>query len=90
MSDWLSSHGGGASTSPPPSLTDRWDDVITARADLSVQRCDPRHDSGTATRVALVRALESYLALIAARGYPAPYALVNELQMQRRICRSGP
>ena len=70
-------------------LASLWSDIVTARTRLSGQRTAPRHDAETASRLALVRALEVYLGRVAGLGYPAPYSLVNELQMQRRICRLG-
>lgn len=64
-----------------------WSDVVEARAVVAAQRLEPRHPPGLETRKTLILALEAYLGLIIDRGYPAPYALTNELNMQRRVCR---
>lgn len=67
-------------------LGDLWDDVVRARVGVAEERHDPQHHVGPTARIALVSALEAYLGDIAERGYPAPYALVNELNLQRLAC----
>lgn len=68
-------------------LEDLWADVVSARAAVAEQRHDPQHHPGTAPRSDLILALEAYLGYIIQRGYPAPYLLVNELTVQRRVSR---
>ena len=68
-------------------LEELWSQVAEARAVVAAQRLEPRNHPGTAARQALILALEAYLGLIIERGYPAPYGLTNELNMQRRVCR---
>lgn len=68
-------------------LEDLWADVVIARVGVAEQRHDPQHHPGVAPRVALILALEAYLGCISRRGYPMPYMLVNELSVQRRVCR---
>lgn len=64
-----------------------WTDVVSARAAVAEQRHDPRGHSGLGPRQSLILALESYLTFIIQRGYPAPYGLTNELNVQRGVCR---
>lgn len=64
-----------------------WAEVVSARGAVAEQRHDPQHHPGTGPRTDLILALEAYLGCIIARGYPAPYALVSELSVQRRVCR---
>ena len=74
-------------------LQDLWADVISARAAVAEQRHDPQHHPGSGPRTALILALEAYLSCIIQGGFPAPYALVSELGIQRRVSRwlgSGP
>ena len=68
-------------------LEDLWGDVVSARAAVAEQRHDPQHHPGAGPRIALIRALEAYLSCIIQRGYPAPYLLVTELSVQRRVSR---
>lgn len=68
-------------------LEDLWAEVVSARAAVAEQRHDPQHHPGTGPRAALILALEAYLGCIIQRGYPAPYLLVNELSVQRRVSR---
>lgn len=70
------------------SLPALWDDILSARARVAEHR-RPAERADGAPRIALVRALESYLSLIASKGYPPPYALVNELNIQRSIGPGG-
>lgn len=81
--EWVGDdHGVSGAAAGLPAL---WGEVLRARAQMEQQRHHPTGHPGGAPRVALVRALESYLGLIAAKGYPPPHALITELQMQRRI-----
>ncbi|GAC1522853.1 MAG: hypothetical protein NVS3B1_08700 [Marmoricola sp.] len=64
-----------------------WTDVVSARAAVAEQRQDPRSHPGVGPRQSLILALECYLSFIIQRGYPAPYGLTNELNVQRGVCR---
>lgn len=68
-------------------MEELWSEVVEARAVVAAQRLEPRNPPGLGARKALILALEAYLGLISERGYPAPYGLTNELNMQRRVCR---
>jgi hypothetical protein len=65
----------------PPAL---WGAVLNARADLAHRRSLPGHLEPS-VRVALVTALESYVESLAERGHPVPYALRDELRLQRSV-----
>ena len=77
----------GSSGAWGSALEDLWADVVSARVAVAEQRHDPPHHPGTGPRTALILALEAYLSYIIQRGYPAPYLLVNELSVQRRVSR---
>jgi len=71
-------------------LAPLWDEVVRARTDVAQERQDPQRRSGQEARHVLIAALEDYLGEIASRRYPAPYALVNELHLQRVVCARYP
>jgi len=74
----------------PPSREGLWAEVMRARVDVALERQDPRHHVGPSSRLALIDALEAYLESIEELRYPLPFALVNELRMQRVACHRHP
>lgn len=67
-----------------------WQEIVVARAALASERHGTRHHPEPSARIALIRALEAYLATIAACGYPAPHQVTNELHLHRvavHLCR---
>jgi hypothetical protein len=64
-----------------------WKAVLNARADLAHERRRTTGDTGA--RIAFVEALQSYINSLAERGHPVPYALRDELRLQRLICGSS-
>jgi len=63
-----------------------WNAVLRARADLAHERHLPQRHLEPSARVGLVKALESYVKSLVERGYPVPYALRDELRLQRLTC----
>lgn len=63
-----------------------WDAVLSARADLARERQLPHRHLELSARVALVEALELYVESLAERGHPVPYALRDDLRLQRLTC----
>jgi hypothetical protein len=81
----------GAPPAPPASgrrlaPAGLWNAVLSARADLAHERHLPQRHLESSARVALVEALESYVKSLAERGHPVPYALRDELRLQRLTC----
>jgi hypothetical protein len=66
---------------PAPSTL--WERVLEARAALAHERHLPTSGLVPDARLALVDALESYVESLDGRGYPVPYALRDELRLQR-------
>ena len=64
-----------------------WEAVLNARADLARERDRTQRDPGA--RIAFVEALQSYVNSLAERGHPVPYALRDELRLQRLSCESS-
>ena len=64
-----------------------WKAVVNARADLAHERHRPQADPGI--RIAFVDALQSYVDSLTERGHPVPYALRDELRLQRLSCESS-
>jgi len=60
-----------------------WNAVLSARADLARERLQPQRHLERAAKVALLEALESYVKSLTDRGHPVPYALRDELRLQR-------
>jgi hypothetical protein len=73
-------------TLPRPDPAELWDVVLGARAALEHERQVSLKSSEPSARVELVRALESYVASLTERGHPVPYALRDELRLQRLTC----
>jgi hypothetical protein len=78
-------------TPPPrgrrPTPVDLWEAVLSARTGLALERALPdRHRQPTA-QVVLVGALEAYILSLAERGHPVPYALRDEVRLQRLTSR---
>ena len=63
--------------------TDLWDAVLNARAALAHERHLPQGGLEPTARLALLHALESYVKSLGERGHPVPYALRDELRLQR-------
>jgi hypothetical protein len=63
-----------------------WKAVLRARADLALERHLSQRHLEPSARVALVEALESYVTSLAERGHPVPYAIRDELRLQRLTC----
>ena len=78
--------------SPPPAVGHRvapaglWDAVLKARADVAGERHLRQGPPEPSTRAALLGALESYVQSLTDRGHPVPYALRDELRLQRLTC----
>jgi hypothetical protein len=63
-----------------------WKAVLKARADLAHERHLPQKHLEPSARVTLVEALEAYVTSLVERGHPVPYALRDELRLQRLTC----
>ena len=63
--------------------TGLWAAVLGARAALAHERHVPQRGLVPAARLALLDALESYVKSLDERGHPVPYALRDELRLQR-------
>jgi hypothetical protein len=63
-----------------------WKAVLKAHADLAHERHLSQRNLESSARVALVEALEWYVASVVERGHPVPYALRDELRLQRLTC----
>jgi hypothetical protein len=72
----------------PRTPVDLWNAVLRARIDLADERALPRSHRQPTARVVLVGALEAYVTSLAERGHPVPYALRDEVRLQRRTCTS--
>lgn len=73
------------STSEPADL---WRQVLKARGVVTSQRHLPVRGSYAAARGELLFALEAYAESLAARGRPIPYALRDELRLNRLTSRA--
>lgn len=63
-----------------------WDQVVEARGLVASQRHLPVDRSFVGARVELLVALEAYAASLASHGRPIPYALRDDLRLQRLTC----
>ena len=63
-----------------------WKAVVRARADLADERHRAHRGLDSTARVVLVAALELYVESLVERGHPVPYALRDELRLQRLTC----
>lgn len=59
--------------------------VLSARAAVAVQRRLPRGAAEVAARADLLRALEAYVDSLLRRRLPVPYAMRDELRLQRLV-----
>lgn len=80
----------GRSPAPARGLTARglWEAVLSARAVWAQERHLPQRGLEPAARLALLDALEAYVKSLDERGHPVPYALRDELRLQRLTCRA--
>lgn len=60
-----------------------WERVLSARTTLAYERHLPQRGLEPTARLALLDALESYVKSLDERGHPVPYALRDELRLQR-------
>lgn len=63
--------------------------VFKARALLAQERHMIHGQSEAVARAYLLAALEAYVHRLDKRGFPIPYALRDELRLQRIACRAG-
>jgi hypothetical protein len=63
-----------------------WHAVLSARAAWAHERHLSDRGSESDARLALVDALEAYVKSLDERGHPVPYALRDELRLQRLTC----
>ena len=63
-----------------------WEAVLSARAVWAHERHLPQRGSEPNARLALLHALEAYVESLDERGHPVPYALRDELRLQRLTC----
>ena len=67
-----------------------WQAVLSARADRAQLRRHPAPGRDWAAQTALLNALEGYVHSLHVRGRPVPYALRDELCIERNIHPSRP
>ena len=72
-----------AVTHPKAAPTVLWEEVVRARAALADERQLTQGSAAAAARAELLRALEAYVESLSARGRPIPYAMRDELRLQR-------
>lgn len=68
---------------PGHTPADLWRAVLVARDALAHERHLRQRPSEPSARAALVEALEAYVRSLDERGHPVPYALRDELRLQR-------
>ena len=75
----------GPRPDPRPGVTPAslWDAVLTARAALVHERNLHQRPGELTARAVLLRALEAYVRSLEERSHPIPYALRDELRLQR-------
>jgi hypothetical protein len=73
---------------PRPGVTPAslWDAVLTARVALVHERHLHPRPTGLSARAVLLEALEAYVRSLEERSHPIPYALRDELRLQRLTC----
>jgi hypothetical protein len=64
--------------------------VMQAREAVTQQRRVPNARAVSSARHELLSALEEYVAGLSRRGAPVPYALRDELRLQRLTCGADP
>jgi hypothetical protein len=79
------------SPTPEPGPTARvlWRAVLDARAAWAHERHLPQRSLEPSARLALLDALEAYVKSLNERGHPVPYALRDELRLQRLTCMAS-
>ena len=84
----LAPRGGPGSPDPGPAedLVGLWNRLVEARDTVTRQRHLPPGSSASLARGELLRALEAYVAGLASHGRPIPYALRDDLRLQRLTC----
>ncbi|GAB2866338.1 hypothetical protein [Nocardioides pacificus] len=65
------------------SAAELWEAVLQAREVLAHERTQPRSSSATEARVTLLHALEAYVDHLERHRRPIPYAIRDELRLQR-------
>jgi hypothetical protein len=78
--------------SPTPgrlTATGLWQAVLSARAAWAHERHLPQRGLEPNARIALLDALEAYVKSLDQRGHPVPYALRDELRLQRLTCAAS-
>src|SRR6476660_3773399 len=71
---------------PDVTPTNLWDAVLMARAALAHERHQHRRPAERTARAVLLEALEEYVRSLEERSHPIPYALRDELRLQRLTC----
>jgi len=71
-------------TPQAPNAQDLWNNLVSARAEVSRSRRLPMDAAGATARHDLLAALEAYVACLVEHGRPIPYALRDELRLQQR------
>lgn len=66
-----------------------WDAVLTARTALVHERHLHRRLAESTARAVLLEALEAYVRSLEERSHPIPYALRDELRLQRLTCATN-
>jgi hypothetical protein len=66
-----------------------WQAVLNARTVLRDERHESSRGMELAARLVLLQALEAYVVSLKERGHPIPYALRDELRLQRLTCRAS-
>jgi hypothetical protein len=69
-----------------PTAAALWNGVLSARAAWANERHLPQRGLEPNARAALLDALEAYVRSLDQRGHPVPYALRDELRLQRLTC----
>ena len=72
-----------------PSPARLWNAVLVARDALAHERHQHQRPFEPSARVALLEALEAYVSSLDERGHPVPYALRDDLRLQRLACVTG-
>jgi hypothetical protein len=75
-----------ARTGPAAEPLALWREVLRARRAVTRQRHLPVRGSFAIARGDLLSALEAYVASLVDHGRPVPYALRDELRLQRLTC----
>jgi hypothetical protein len=71
---------------PVVTPTNLWDAVLAARAALAHERHLHSRAAELTARAVLLETLEEYVRSLEERSHPVPYALRDELRLQRLTC----